>query len=134
MSSQKSVATQTFPNHTVERISTLCITPNCLKITTETTQQPTFSVLKITCVQNIDYNLQLLPKMNQLSEEDTQKMDVVLSEGKLCVNISFEICFGKEFQAYIFYAFWKASLTLRLQYFVNRIDGKLFTLNTKKEN
>jgi hypothetical protein len=90
MSSKRSVATQTLSNHTVERTSTLCITPNCLKTVTESTQQPTFSMLKITCVQSIDYNLQLLPTMSQLSEEDTQKMDVVLSEGKLNVNISFE--------------------------------------------
>lgn len=92
MSSKKSVrsvATQTFPNHTIERTSTLCITPNCLKTVTESVQQPTFSMLKITCVQSIDYNLQLIPTMNQLSEEDIQKMDVILSEGKININISF---------------------------------------------
>ncbi|CAB4434368.1 unnamed protein product [Rhizophagus irregularis] len=107
MSSKKSVrsvATQTFPNHTIERTSTLCITPNCLKTVTEAVQQPTFSMLKITCVQSIEYNLQLIPTMNQLSEEDIQKMDIILSEGKANVN------------------------------FVNRIDGKLYTLNTKKES
>uniref|UniRef100_U9TBT2 Uncharacterized protein n=1 Tax=Rhizophagus irregularis (strain DAOM 181602 / DAOM 197198 / MUCL 43194) TaxID=747089 RepID=U9TBT2_RHIID len=85
MSSKKSVrsvATQTFPNHTIERTSTLCITPNCLKTVTEAVQQPTFSMLKITCVQSIEYNLQLIPTMNQLSEEDIQKMDIILSEGK----------------------------------------------------
>ncbi|POG70503.1 hypothetical protein GLOIN_2v1615426 [Rhizophagus irregularis DAOM 181602=DAOM 197198] len=61
-------------------------------------------MLKITCVQSIEYNLQLIPTMNQLSEEDIQKMDIILSEGKANVN------------------------------FVNRIDGKLYTLNTKKES
>jgi hypothetical protein len=87
--SVRSIATQTFPNHTVERTSTLCITPNCLKTASESVQQATFSMLKITCVQSIDYNLQLFPTMNQLSEEDIQKMDVVLLEGKLNINISF---------------------------------------------
>ncbi|CAI2175725.1 16115_t:CDS:2 [Funneliformis geosporum] len=100
MSLKRNVSTQTLPNHTVERTSTLCISPNCLRKVSDTTRKPTFSMLKITCVQNIDYNLQLLPTLCHLSEEDMQKMDIVLFQ----------------------------------QHIINRIDGKLSTLNTKKEN
>ncbi|CAG8578132.1 15286_t:CDS:2 [Funneliformis caledonium] len=76
MSSKRNVSTQTLPNHTVERTSSLCITPNCLRTSSNSTRKPTFSLLKLTCAQNIDYNLQLLPTLCHLSEEDMEKMDI----------------------------------------------------------
>lgn len=86
MSSTRDITTQTIPIHTVERSSTMCLTSSCLK---KTVEQPHFTMLKVTCIQSIEYNVQLLPTMEQLSEEDMRRMDVLLSRGRLLVNISF---------------------------------------------
>ncbi|CAG8475553.1 660_t:CDS:2 [Cetraspora pellucida] len=79
----RNVATQTIPVHTVERSSTMCLTPNCLTAANIHTEQFHFSMLKVTCIQQIEYTVQLLPTIDKLSEEDLMKMDVVLPEGKL---------------------------------------------------
>ncbi|RHZ90230.1 hypothetical protein Glove_2g4 [Diversispora epigaea] len=107
MSSTKDITTQTIPIHTVERSSTMCLTSSCLK---KSAEQSHFTMLKVTCIQNIEYNVQLLPTMGQLSEEDIRRMDVLLSRGRLLVNISFN---PKNCQ---------------------KSDGKQFSLNTNKEN
>ncbi|KAF0346278.1 hypothetical protein F8M41_015716 [Gigaspora margarita] len=100
----RNVATQTIPFHTVERSSTVCLTPNCLTAANIHAEHFHFSMLKVTCVQQIEYMVQLPLTMDKLNEEDLLKMDVILPKGKLSIN------------------------------FVNRIDGRLFNLNTKNEN
>ncbi|CAG8449382.1 3489_t:CDS:2 [Ambispora gerdemannii] len=106
MSHKQDVATQTLPNHTVERISTISLTSDSLKYPTTAafSQQQSFYILKVTCIQQIQYNIQLPPKMQKLCESDIGKMEVIMSGGKFCVDISF------------------------------LIDGKLFSLNSRKEN
>ncbi|KAG9304964.1 hypothetical protein G9A89_003133 [Geosiphon pyriformis] len=84
----RSVSTQTLPNHIVERSSSISLTPEILKIGVATNSNPSFHILKVSCLQQVEYNVQLLPNMRELSEDDMNKMDVVLYDGKLRLNIS----------------------------------------------
>nr|CAG8562739.1 11587_t:CDS:2 [Entrophospora candida] len=108
-STKRSVATQTTPVHIVERSLTVCL--NNSKSFSKATENPSFTMLKVTCVQHISYNnVRLNHNVEHLCDEEMKKLDVILPQGKLIINISFFV--GKYMIA----------------------DGKLYSLNTKKEN
>ncbi|CAG8584060.1 12304_t:CDS:2 [Ambispora leptoticha] len=87
MSHKQDVATQTLPNHTVERISTISLTSDSLKppntASSSSSQPRSFYILKVTCIQQIQYNVQLPPKVQKLCESDIDKMEVTIIDGKL---------------------------------------------------
>ncbi|CAG8582031.1 1265_t:CDS:2 [Paraglomus brasilianum] len=102
MASPINLTTQPNPIYKVKLTSSVLLPPQKLKKMTNNTVR-TFNNLKITCTQHISYNIDPPSTGNELKEEDVKKIDVTLSNGKLCINISL-------------------------------IDGKMYSLNTKKEN
>jgi hypothetical protein len=85
MSSTRNVATQTPPRHCVERSSTLSLPSENLG---NAVRPPTFVKLMVTCTHYVEYSVRLPPSADELTEADMRKIDVVLPDGKLIVNIS----------------------------------------------
>ncbi|CAH1761481.1 6606_t:CDS:2 [Entrophospora sp. SA101] len=104
-STKRSVATQTTPVHIVERSLTVCL--NNSKSFSKATENPSFTMLKVTCVQHISYNnVRLNHNVEHLCDEEMKKLDQIK----------------------------QLTQNNKKKHFVNRIDGKLYSLNTKKEN
>jgi len=87
MASPINLTTQPNPIYKVKLTSSVLLPPQKLKKMTNNTVR-TFNNLKITCTQHISYNIDPPSTGNELKEEDVKKIDVTLSNGKLCINIS----------------------------------------------
>ena len=88
MASPTKLTTQPNPTYKVKLTSSVLLPPQKLKKITNNTVLA-FTGLKIICTQHINYNIDPSFTGYELKEEDMKKIDVILSNGKLSINISF---------------------------------------------